>query len=85
MDNREERIRQKAHEIWERAGRPDDKAKDHWAEAERQVEREDHKGDADKLGNEPNPRGEAVAIGPSPNGDIQTIPTAAGSAGRGRR
>jgi len=89
MDNREARIRQKAHELWESAGRPDDKADDHWAEAERLIDKEDHKGDADQLANEPNPRepkprGEAVDIAPSPNGDIHSIPTAA-SGGSGRR
>jgi hypothetical protein len=94
MDNREERIRQKAHQLWEQAGRPDHKDAEHWAEAERLIEREDHKGDADKLANEPSPRrpnppspsprGEAVDIGPAPGGDIQTIPAATGTTKRRR-
>jgi Protein of unknown function (DUF2934) len=77
MDNREERIRQKAHELWEQAGRPQDKAKEHWAEAERLVDKEDHESDTDKLANEPNPRHEAVDIAPGPEGDIHPIPAAA--------
>lgn len=31
---REDKIRRKAHELWERDGRPDGRAEDHWAEAE---------------------------------------------------
>jgi hypothetical protein len=83
MDNREERIRQKAHELWEQAGRPQDRAEDHWSEAERLIDREDHKGDTDKLGNEPNPRHEAIDIAPGPDGDIHPIPAVAGSRRRG--
>jgi hypothetical protein len=84
MDNREERIRQKAHQLWEDAGRPLDKADDHWSEAERLVDKEDHKGDTDKLANEPSPRGEAVDIAPGPDGDIHPIPAVGGARGRRR-
>jgi hypothetical protein len=31
---REDEIRRKAHELWERDGRPEGRADDHWAEAE---------------------------------------------------
>jgi len=79
MANREERIREKAHQLWEQAGRPQNKAAEHWAEAERLVEREDHKSDTYKLANEPSPRGEAVDIAPGPGGDIHPIPAAVGS------
>jgi hypothetical protein len=84
MDNRETRIRQKAHEIWEQAGRPDDKADEHWVEAERQVDKEDHKDDTDQLANEPSPRHEAIDIAPGPDGDIHPIPAAVGSQKRRR-
>lgn len=90
MENREARIRQKAHEIWENAGRPDHQSEEHWAEAERLIDKEDHKGDTDQLANEPNPhepkpRGEAIDIAPGPDGDIHTIPTAATGGSRRRR
>jgi hypothetical protein len=81
---REERIRQRAHRLWEDAGRPDHKAEEHWAEAERLIDREGPKPRTDGLSDEPNPRGEAIDIGPSPNGDIQTIPTAAIGGGKRR-
>ena len=38
--NRDERIRQKAHELWERDGRPDGLAEAHWTEAEQLVDAE---------------------------------------------
>jgi Protein of unknown function (DUF2934) len=37
----EERIRQRAHEIWEREGRPEGRHEEHWARARRQLEEED--------------------------------------------
>jgi len=84
MDNREERIRQKAHDLWEKAGRPDEKAEEHWAEAERLIDQEDHKNDSNQLANEPNPRREAIDIAPSPDGDIHSIPAAASGGSRRR-
>ena len=39
--DREERIRQRAHEIWERAGRPDGQAQSHWDRAMHDLDRED--------------------------------------------
>jgi hypothetical protein len=35
--SREEEIRQRAHAIWEREGRPDGKEMDHWTRAEREL------------------------------------------------
>lgn len=40
-----ERIRQRAHQLWEREGRPDGQADRYWLEAERQVMSEDAKPD----------------------------------------
>lgn len=34
---REDEIRQRAHQIWEREGRPDGMDKDHWTRAEREL------------------------------------------------
>ena len=43
MDNREEKIRVRAYEIWERQGRTGD-PEDHWHEAERELKAEDTTG-----------------------------------------
>jgi hypothetical protein len=37
----DERVRQRAHEIWEKAGRPDGQHDAHWEQARREVEAED--------------------------------------------
>jgi phage shock protein A len=39
--DREERIRQRAHEIWEREGRPEGHAESHWERAAQDLDRED--------------------------------------------
>jgi hypothetical protein len=39
--DREDRIRQRAHEIWEREGRPDNQAQEHWDRAAQDLDRED--------------------------------------------
>jgi hypothetical protein len=41
MEDREQRIREKAHRIWEEAGRPPDKADEHWEKARQIVDAED--------------------------------------------
>ena len=41
MENdKEERIRRRAHELWEREGRPDGREAEHWDVAERELERD---------------------------------------------
>jgi hypothetical protein len=42
----QERIRQRAHEIWERDGRPEGRREEHWAQARREIEAEDSGGAA---------------------------------------
>jgi hypothetical protein len=37
-DDREARIRARAYERWERDGRPEGRAEEHWAEAERELD-----------------------------------------------
>jgi len=37
----EERIRRRAHEIWEREGRPEGRREEHWARARREAEAEE--------------------------------------------
>ncbi len=39
--DREERVRQRAHEIWLREGRPDGHGPRHWIEAEGEIDAED--------------------------------------------
>lgn len=41
MDEREDRIRERAHRLWEQEGRPDGGAERHWRQAEEMVATED--------------------------------------------
>ncbi|MER8827705.1 DUF2934 domain-containing protein [Mesorhizobium sp. M0938] len=38
--DREERIRRRAHEIWEREGRPEGREREHWDRAVQEIEAE---------------------------------------------
>ena len=42
-DQREQRIRERAHQIWEREGRPDGQEQSHWDRASREIDEEDRK------------------------------------------
>jgi len=44
-ERREERIRQRAHEIWEREGRPEGREQAHWDMASELVAQEEHHAD----------------------------------------
>jgi hypothetical protein len=46
-EKREELIRREAHLLWLAEGKPDGRDKEHWAEAERLVERIEEARDAD--------------------------------------
>lgn len=48
-DNRVDRIRERAFELWQREGSPDGRAEDHWQQAEREIDAEDAKGETDAL------------------------------------
>jgi hypothetical protein len=37
MDEREEQIRCRAHELWEQAGKPEGREMDFWLQAEREI------------------------------------------------
>ncbi len=41
MDSREQRIRDRAHRLWESEGRPEDQDKRHWEAAEQAIDAED--------------------------------------------
>ncbi len=40
MDHKVERVKAKAHEIWEREGRPEGRSEEHWRRAEAEVDAE---------------------------------------------
>ncbi|AZO41512.1 DUF2934 domain-containing protein [Mesorhizobium sp. M7D.F.Ca.US.005.01.1.1] len=40
MDSREERIKRRAYEIWEREGRPAGREEEHWDQAVQEIEAE---------------------------------------------
>ena len=40
----EDRIQRRAHEIWEREGRPEGRHEEHWAQARREIEAEEEGG-----------------------------------------
>jgi hypothetical protein len=41
MDDQDERIRKRAHEIWEEAGRPEGREYSHWLRARAEIREED--------------------------------------------
>ena len=47
MPDRENRIRRRAHEIWEREGRPHGRDAEHWRQAEREIDGEASAGATD--------------------------------------
>jgi len=44
MDAREERIKAKAHELWEADGKPEGRDREHWEQAAKLVEEEERVG-----------------------------------------
>ena len=44
-EDMEERVRQRAHQLWEQAGRPEGLAEEHWEQALQQITAEDADGD----------------------------------------
>jgi hypothetical protein len=61
MTDKERRIREVAHRIWEDEGRPADQAERHWEMAQRVVEAADPEGAATTSGTD-----RTVPIGPEP-------------------
>jgi hypothetical protein len=79
----EERVRQRAHELWEQAGRPDGLAEEHWEQALQQIMAEDADGDADsQAGVESNLS--TVAAGRIEATGIPRAPLSPGAANSGR-
>ncbi len=69
MDDHDERIRQRAHEIWEEEGRPEGREYSHWLRARADVRDED--------GHEPERASKAdIAMNTLPPGTVPENPTA---------
>jgi Protein of unknown function (DUF2934) len=49
----QERIRERAHAIWEREGRPQDRDQDHWHQAEKEIASEEAAAGAKSPGSKP--------------------------------
>jgi len=62
MESREERIRAKAHQLWEEAGRPEGAADAHWIKAARLIDADQHKSTKQK-------KGPGVDIAPAAEGN----------------
>jgi hypothetical protein len=56
--DREKRVRERAHQIWQREGEPHGRADEHWAQAEAEIELE-HELAADRAAAGQKPRSEA--------------------------
>ncbi|TPI10967.1 DUF2934 domain-containing protein [Mesorhizobium sp. B4-1-3] len=59
--DREERIRQRAHEIWEREGRPEGRQQEHWDQAVQEIESEGSEAERGPVTPDP-----AVGVGSDP-------------------
>ena len=68
MDHREEKIRARANELWEQAGRPEGQETAHWAEAERMI---DDQEDGPEAGLGVNPG----RTGPAQPDQVETLET----------
>ena len=62
--DREERIRQRAHEIWEREGRPKGREQEHWNQAVQEIESESSEAERGPIAPDP-----AVGISSDPAGN----------------
>lgn len=89
MSDLDERIRRRAYELWERAGRPDRTPDQFWFEAEQDIEKESGRGDdasgdiarldAERL------KGGSRAPAAAPNPDERPAPDPAPNTGGGER
>ena len=59
---REQRLRERAHELWEREGHPEGRNEEHWAQACREIDTEEHTAETGAAGSYENVApGEAAA------------------------
>lgn len=85
----ESRVRQRAHEIWERDGRPQGRDREHWAQAEAELRAEERKSATKKpaAAKEPKAKPAAKPSGEKPAARKQAAKTtgdAAKKVGRSR-
>jgi Protein of unknown function (DUF2934) len=91
--DRDERIRQRAYEIWESEGRPDGQATKHWEQAASEVGASEGEGEqaggrqGDQAGGAANASGggSGLATGLQPGGRIPSASPAAGAGSIGTR
>jgi hypothetical protein len=67
LDAREERIRAKAHDLWEADGRPEGRDREHWEQAAKLVEEEERQAakdaaDPQSKPNQPNATNDPVGV-----------------------
>lgn len=70
MDEREDRIRARAYELWEAAGRPEGRQAEHWEQAEREIDGNPAGPRKRKAGSEP---ANAKQTGPAGPGGTQSL------------
>lgn len=61
MSDRETRVRERAHQLWEQEGRPDGRHSDHWERAAREIDAEDSALAAKKKASRPRKSGSVSA------------------------
>lgn len=84
QDDREDRIRQRAHEIWEREGQPEGKHDEHWAQATAEIAAEDDgKGSGTASKGKAGKAATAKRAGKAEAGKVETAKTAVGGTGSG--
>src|SRR4051794_41892644 len=80
MSDKEQRIRTRAYQIWEREGRAEGRAEDHWRQAEIEIERERTQPSAHAIGSQEKPRKNA-----DPRKKALAAKTAGGDASRAQK
>lgn len=84
-ENREERVRERAREIWEREGKPDGRQEAHWAQAAEEIDAEGEGGGSSPSGAaEGQPSGGAgLSSGLQPGGSVPSGGPGAGTGSLG--
>ena len=78
MADREEKIRQRAHEIWEMEGRPEGRNQEHWERAHREIDAKQNETPSGQISETRSP--DDPTVGKSQPG--RTVPTSRSRAKR---
>ena len=62
MDQEEDRIRQRAHQLWEEEGRPEGRAEDHWSRARQELQGGSDPAQSDSTAEDPAAAASAAAV-----------------------